>query len=274
MTQYSMVIDLQKCIGCGACAIACKTENNTQDREGDQSFNWADFVFVEKGTFPDMQYAIYPVLCNHCSNPPCVVVCPVHPKAMEKQENGVTMQHEERCIGCQSCQDACPYSERGIDRAFHGYSVISFNQGEPNAFYRDDTALLKGITSTGKEISKTAGATPPHKTNIRHESYNAVRERGIVEKCIFCDHRLQEGKLPACVEACPAEARIFGDRHDPESDVSHLLLTHKARRMRNNRAEFLEPDQRGHLPNVFYINDYMRPERIREEDDNFRGSTA
>ena len=269
MTQYSMVIDLKKCVGCGVCAIACKTENNTQDRTEDQSFNWADFIFVERGKFPDMQYAIYPVLCNHCSDPPCVVVCPVHPKAMHKEKNGITLPNAERCIGCQSCQDACPYSDYKIHRAFHGYSVISYNGTEPNAFYRDETELLPKITSSGKEVSMAAGATPPHKTEIRHKDYESVRDYGIIEKCTFCDHRLKQGKLPACVEACPAGARIFGDRHDPGSDISHLLITHKARRLRNNRGDFLGPDQRGHLPNVFYINGYMVPERITQEDDHF-----
>jgi Fe-S-cluster-containing dehydrogenase component len=70
MPKYGMVIDLQKCVGCGACALACKTENNTQDRTNGQTFNWADFIHRTEGKFPNVNYTAMPVLCNHCSNPP------------------------------------------------------------------------------------------------------------------------------------------------------------------------------------------------------------
>ena len=68
-----MVIDLQKCVGCGACALACKTENNTQARARGQSFNWADFAYKTDGTFPDVKFTAIPVRCNHCSETEGVV---------------------------------------------------------------------------------------------------------------------------------------------------------------------------------------------------------
>ena len=72
MTRLGMVIDLSKCNGCGACAFACKAENNTRDRGEGQSFNWADFLIRTEGTFPNTWHTVIPVMCNHCSDAPCV----------------------------------------------------------------------------------------------------------------------------------------------------------------------------------------------------------
>lgn len=82
MRQYGMVIDLQRCVGCGACALACKSENNTRDREGGQTFHWADFLILTGGEYPKPRYTVLPVLCNHCSKAACVQACPTTPKAM------------------------------------------------------------------------------------------------------------------------------------------------------------------------------------------------
>ncbi len=248
MPQYGMVIDLLKCTGCGACGLACKTENNTQDRKDGQSHNWADYLIEVEGTYPNVSYTNYPVLCNHCSNAPCVDACPVEPKAMFKTASGITMHNNERCIGCLSCQDACPYSADTVDGDIVQYSVISYNEEgvEAHARYRDDSRLYAG-TMSGKETAVVAGAVPPYKTDFRHPDYEAVRRPGIVEKCIFCDHRLQKGLEPYCVVACPSEARVFGDVTDPNSEIAKLLKSHKSMRLK---------EEEGTEPNVYYINKF------------------
>ncbi|MEK7439041.1 MAG: 4Fe-4S binding protein, partial [Pseudomonadota bacterium] len=107
MPKLGMVIDLQRCVGCGACALACKAENNTRNRADGQSHNWADFLMKTEGIFPKAVHVVMPVLCNHCSEAPCVANCPVTPKAMFKTPEGITMHDQERCIGCQLCQGSC-----------------------------------------------------------------------------------------------------------------------------------------------------------------------
>lgn len=251
MTQYAMVIDLRKCVGCGSCALACKTENNTALRKNGQTHNWADFIHETTGTFPNTGYKTMPVLCNHCSKAPCVEACPVEPKAMYKTATGITMHNDERCIGCRACQEACPYSMEEVtkDGGSGEYSVISYNDdGQPtHAFFADKNELIPGITTSGAEISKLAGDTPPHRTKYSHPDYDDVRRANIVEKCIFCDHRVSKGELPYCVVSCPAGARIFGDKDDPSSEVAKLLSKHK--------ATVLKPEK-GTSPNVFYIREY------------------
>jgi len=246
MTQYAMVIDLKKCVGCGACALACKTENNTGLRRDGQTHNFADFQHETSGKFPNTKFMTRPVLCNHCTDAPCVEACPVEPKAMFKTEDGITMHDDARCIGCRLCQDACPYSkeEVGIGET----SVISYTgeSGPYEPFFADKTEVIKDCTSSGAELAAKTD-TPPHRTRYEHPSYEDVRRSNITEKCIFCDHRLKNGELPWCVLACPSKARIFGDREDPNSDVAKLLKKHT--------ATVLKPEE-GTKPNVFYIREY------------------
>jgi Fe-S-cluster-containing dehydrogenase component len=245
--QIAMVIDLLKCTGCGACALACKTGNNTRDRANGQTFNWADFVIETSGRYPDFRYTARPVLCNHCSKAPCVEACPVEPKAMHKSKEGLTLHDAERCIGCRACQAACPYSK---DEVKDGeYSVISFNEfNVPSQPYASDTReLIAGATTSGAEVAKRTGANPPHRTRYAHPKYVDVRRPGVVEKCMFCDHRLQVGEKPYCVAACPAGARVIGDRDDPGSDVARLLKQHG--------GAVLKPEE-GTRPNVVYIRSY------------------
>lgn len=243
-----MVIDLQKCAGCGACGIACKTENNTQDRKDGQSFNWADYIMKMDGKFPNVKFATYPVLCNHCTNAACVDACPVTPKAMFKTKDGITMHNDERCIGCRSCQDACPYSVFDL-REEGEYSVISFNDdsADTHAEWRDKTAIIPGCTSTGAEVAAKSGSIPPTATMYKHPEYDNVRRKGIVEKCILCSHRLADCKDPYCVEACPSGARTAGDLDDANSKVSILLKTYD--------YEVLKPEAKT-KPNVYYIRKY------------------
>ena len=248
MTQYAMVIDLQKCVGCGACALACKTENNTALRRNGQTHNFADYQHETIGQFPHTKYMTRPVLCNHCSKAPCVEACPVEPKAMFKTPDGITMHDDARCIGCRACQEACPYSKEEVK--IGETSVISYTgaEGEPyETFYMDKTELIKDGTTSGAEIAAKAGDNPPHRTRYTHPSYEDVRRSNITEKCLFCDHRLKNGELPYCVVSCPAGARIFGDRNDPNSDVAKLMAKHK--------STVLKPEE-GTEPNVFYIRDY------------------
>jgi len=247
MTQYGMVIDLQKCVGCGACAISCKTENNTQNRQDGQSFNWADFLYEESGTFPNAAHTTRPVLCNHCTDAPCVAACPVTPTAIFKTPDGITMINHERCIGDRACQRACPYSKETVKNG--EWSVLSFNEfkKDTHAFFRDRSELIAAGTASGAEVARQANSIPPHRNRYGHPDYSDVRRAGVVEKCIFCDHRLKKGEMPFCVVSCPSGARIFGDIRNPNSEPAKLLKDHK--------ATVLKPEE-GTSPNVYYIRSF------------------
>jgi Fe-S-cluster-containing dehydrogenase component len=248
-----MVIDLQKCVGCGACAFACKAENNPRNREGGQSFNWADFVMKTEGKFPSITHWVMPVLCNHCTDAPCVKACPVKgKKAMYKTPEGITMYDSTLCIGCRSCQEACPYSAKDLDeRSLNGetYSVISYNDDErdPQPYWADKTAAIAGCTSSGAEVAAKAGVAIPALNAHGGTEAMPLRPKDVVEKCTFCYHRVTNGLQPACVEVCPSQARIFGDQDDPAAKISLALKAQKSFRLQEDK---------GTQPNVHYIGKY------------------
>ena len=210
MPRWGMVIDLDKCTGCGACIAACKQENNVayvppEESEKGRTLSWLTMINEIEGEFPNLRVRHIPMLCQHCDKPPCIKVCPV--RATYRAENGIVGQIYPRCIGCRYCMAACPYTQK----YFNWYAP----QWGPG---------LREILNP--DVS--------------------VRPKGVVEKCTFCHHRLikarekakLEGRemqedefIPACVETCPAEAMYFGDLDDPNSKVSQLALSPRAFRL-------------------------------------------
>ena len=181
MTQKTLVIDLDRCIGCYACEIACKTENNVPLG-----------VYYNKvltigptGEYPDIHMYNIPTVCQNCRDAPCVKVCPT--AASYYTDDGQVLIDHEKCIGCRMCMAACPYGAR------------SYNQ---------DTK--------------------------------------VVEKCTLCRHLQEVDSLPACVKACCAKARYFGDIDDPESDVSKAVAAAGPENVHSM------PDKGNH-PSVRYI---------------------
>jgi molybdopterin-containing oxidoreductase family iron-sulfur binding subunit len=221
-----MVIDLDKCTGCQSCSVACKAENNVPSGSPEEYVRrttpfWQKVIAVSHGEYPTLRIDLIPMPCMHCDDAPCVTVCPA--KATYRREDGIVIQNYRRCIGCKYCIIACPYGVR------------SFNYKEPEEeeYNRPDLPPDRA----------DRGIWPfPH------------RVHGVVEKCTFCFHRIdqavKEGKkvgtevVPACAEACPARAISFGDLDDPESNVSRLLASREWFRLR---------EEMGTSPKVYYL---------------------
>ena len=213
--KWAMVIDLQKCIGCDSCTVACKAENRTPP-----GISYNVVLEEEIGEFPNLAKVNLPMPCMQCDHPPCVQVCPV--KATFKLENGIVAIDNDRCIGCRYCIIACPYGAR------------SYDFGES---YEEEMLGFNDVTSP--EYGKERG--PRNKNGTPFGKSNSV---GTVRKCNFCLHRLERGEEPACVETCIGDARFFGDLNDPNSTVSKLAASPRAFRLKS---------ELGAGPNVIYL---------------------
>ncbi len=228
-TNLVMVIDLQRCTGCGGCDLACKSENNL--REG---HFWSHHITTTSGKFPNVRYEYLPTLCNHCENAPCEKACPT--SALHKVNGGITAHDPQKCIGCRACIINCPYGE------------VSAHFGQPHEEWQEEEELIAGVTGSAKStLEDVGGERIPIYNNERENHGLGNRHHGIVEKCDFCLHRLREKKLPACVKRCPTDARIFGDLNDPNSSVSRILSRYRPFR----RMEHL-----GTQPKVFYVRSF------------------
>jgi Fe-S-cluster-containing dehydrogenase component/formate-dependent nitrite reductase membrane component NrfD len=119
MANYGFAIDLRKCIGCHACTIACKAEHDIP-----VGVNRCWVKTVEKGAFPDTRRFFFPVLCNQCTDAPCVRICPT--SALFKRRDGIVDLHGDSCIGCRACMEACPYDQLFIDPNTHTAEKCNF----------------------------------------------------------------------------------------------------------------------------------------------------
>ena len=254
---WNMVIDLNACIGCGACVVSCNAENNVpvvgkdevrrsremhwlridryyssdmnDDRAQEESLNVIKkYDLMERPSEADsLQVVFQPVMCQHCNHAPCETVCPV--LATTHSLEGLNQMTYNRCIGTRYCANNCPYKVRR-------FNWFRYNENDQFDFYMND--------DLGKMVLN------PDVT---------VRSRGVMEKCSMCIQRIQEGKLDAkkqgirpkdgsiktaCQQACPTNAITFGDFNDETSAMRKIYAD-------NRRYQLLE--EIGVQPSVHYL---------------------
>ena len=215
---FGYALNISKCKGIRACVEACVRENN-QSR--DTQIQYIRVLEMDRGhvdlshsehyydheTVPAPGKFYMPIQCMQCDNPPCVKACPI--EATWTEPDGITVVDYDWCIGCRYCMAACPYWAR------------RFNWNAPSI-------------------------RPAEINRDTHYLGNRPREIGVVEKCTFCIQRTRKGHNPACLEACPTGARIFGDLMDPQSDIRYVL---------ENKTVFRLKEELGAEPKFWYFSD-------------------
>jgi molybdopterin-containing oxidoreductase family iron-sulfur binding subunit len=243
--QWGMSIDLNLCVGCSACMMACQSENNVAIVGKDQvargrEMHWIRIdryyagdpkkekpldVFKRDGSeqfeqwIDEPQAVTQPMLCQHCEAAPCENVCPVN--ATVHDQEGLNLMVYNRCVGTRYCSNNCPYKIRR-------FNFFDWNKRPIGQFYRGPFGHRKEDEWDLLKMSKNPDVT--------------VRMRGVMEKCTFCIQRIEQAKIAqkikagpsadvivptdsfttACAQACPAGAIVFGNIKDPNSRVFKL----------------------------------------------------
>jgi len=202
---FGYAFNVTRCEGYMECVAACVKENNLDRRSNTQYIRIFEMEHgqmspeVGDGKFfhevPVEDHFYMGVQCFHCQNAPCVKACPT--KATWQEPDGIVVVDYDWCIGCRYCIAACPYYGR------------RFNWNEP------EVPLAQ-------------------MTKKQHYLGNRMRGRGQMEKCTFCVQRSRNGRLPACVEACPTGARVFGNLLDPDSEIRFVLKNKKVFRFKED----------------------------------------
>jgi molybdopterin-containing oxidoreductase family iron-sulfur binding subunit len=201
--KWGMTIDLNSCVGCGSCMMACQSENNIAvvgkiEVTRGRHMNWLRVDRYFKGNWDNPELYYQPVPCMQCENAPCELVCPV--AATVHSGEGINQMVYNRCVGTRYCSNNCPYKVRRFN--FFLYS----DWGTPSLY----------------------GMRNPNVT---------VRSRGVMEKCTYCIQRISNGRIAAerenrqvrdgevitaCQQACPAGAIVFGNLNDPNAEVTKI----------------------------------------------------
>ena len=204
--RWGMIVDLDRCVGCSACAAACYAENNIGVVGKEQVIKGREMSWLRIERYRDRNFEerliFLPMMCQHCDNAPCESVCPVY--APHHSKEGLNNQIYNRCIGTRFCAQNCPYKVR------------RFN------WYKWDW---------------------PEPLNLQLNPDVTARTKGVMEKCSFCiqrikqahnrakneNRRIRDGEImPACVQTCPTGALVFGNFLDPQSAISRLARSSRA----------------------------------------------
>lgn len=229
--KWAMVIDMNKCVGCNACVIACNVENNVPIIGKDQvqrgrEMHWIRIDTYYTGNQDNPEVSNQPMLCQHCDHAPCENVCPV--VATTHSPDGLNQMVYNRCVGTRYCSNNCPYKVRR-------FNFYDFRDQFANHYQKADSIALM----MNPEVT--------------------VRSRGVMEKCTFCIQRISEARTiaiaegrdvrgtdvkTACQEACPASAITFGSSNEPDSELYYW---------RNHKLGYYVLEELNVKPNVTYI---------------------